>query len=52
MQRRLLKMDRASMAHGLEVRLPFLDTRIIDFSNQVTPSLGVEHEEPKILLKK
>ena len=52
MQRRLLKMDRASMAHGLEVRLPFLDTRIIDFSNQVTPSLGIEHEEPKILLKK
>ena len=52
MQRRLLKMDRASMAHGLEVRLPFLDTRVIDFSNQVIPSLGVDHEEPKLLLKK
>lgn len=27
-----IKVDRASMAHGLEVRSPFLDTKIIDFS--------------------
>jgi asparagine synthase (glutamine-hydrolysing) len=51
MQRRLLKVDRASMAHGLEVRLPFLDQEVINFMNGVIPSLGVKHRVPKILLK-
>ncbi|MFL2983032.1 MAG: asparagine synthase (glutamine-hydrolyzing) [Candidatus Neomarinimicrobiota bacterium] len=51
MQRRLLKMDRASMAHGLEVRLPLLDRSIIDFANNIKPSLGINHRNPKLLLK-
>ena len=52
MQRRLLKLDRASMAHGLEVRLPLLDRSIIDLTNSINPSLGLNHREPKLLLKK
>ena len=37
LQRVLLKVDRASMAHGVEVRVPFLDRRIIDFSALISP---------------
>ena len=51
MQRRLLKVDRASMAHGLEVRIPLLDRSIIDFTNSIKPGLGINHRNPKILLK-
>ena len=52
MQRRLLKVDRASMSNGIEVRVPFLDQRVIDFALRIIPSLGIEHRDPKILLKK
>ncbi len=52
MQRRLLKVDRTSMANSLEVRVPFLDQNIIDFSLKIKPELGIKHNEPKILLKK
>ena len=51
MQRVLLKVDRASMAHGVEVRVPFLDKRIIDFSTLISPELGISHRNTKHLLK-
>lgn len=51
MQRVLLKVDRASMAHGIEVRIPFLDKRIIDFCSFISPELGIRHRETKYLLK-
>lgn len=49
----LCKVDRASMAHALEVRPPLLDHRIVEFAN----SLPVEYkynrkEGGKIVLKK
>jgi len=52
MQRRLLKIDRTSMAHSLEVRVPFLDRNIIDFSCKIKSSLGSKHRVPKVLLRK
>ena len=52
LQRVLLKVDRASMAHGIEVRVPFLDQRIIDFSSSIIPELGIHHRQTKYLLKK
>ena len=51
LQRILLKVDRASMAHGIEVRVPFLDRKIIDFSTLISPELGISHRNTKYLLK-
>ena len=51
LQRVLLKVDRSSMAHGVEVRVPFLDKRIIDFSTLISPELGISHRNKKYLLK-
>ena len=51
MQRRLLKVDRASMANSLEVRLPLLDRKLIDFTNIIKPELSITHRIPKYLLK-
>ena len=37
----LVKIDRMSMAHGLEVRSPFLDTALVEFASRLAPSLKV-----------
>ena len=52
LQRILLKVRSASMAHGIEVRVPFLDRKIIDFSTLISPELGISHRNTKYLLKK
>lgn len=52
LQRILIKVDRMSMAHSLEVRMPFLDKEFIDLSWNVSPQLGTTHKELKYLLKK
>lgn len=51
LQRVLIKMDRASMYHSLEVRVPFLDKELLEFSLSVEPELGMTHEVPKYILK-
>jgi len=48
----LLKMDRASMYHGLEVRVPFLDRKVLDFSSRIKPELASKHQISKYMLKK
>lgn len=37
----LVKADMMSMAHGLEVRVPFLDRRVMDFASELSPRLLV-----------
>lgn len=48
----LSKVDRASMANSLEVRVPFLDRRLIQFSNNLSLGWKVKQKEHKYLLKK
>jgi asparagine synthase (glutamine-hydrolysing) len=47
----LVKADRMSMAHGLEVRSPFLDTRLVDLALRLPPELKVGHFSLKRVLK-
>lgn len=48
----LIKIDRMSMAHGLEVRVPFLDHRVIEFLAGVPPHLKLrKYLEKKYILK-
>ena len=48
----LTKVDRASMAHGLEVRPPYLDNAIIDFALRLPASAKVRGRTTKWLLKR
>ncbi|MGZ3713478.1 MAG: asparagine synthase (glutamine-hydrolyzing), partial [Bdellovibrionota bacterium] len=47
----LSKVDRASMAHGLEVRPPFLDAEFVDWSFSLPSSLKLHGGQGKFLLK-
>jgi asparagine synthase (glutamine-hydrolysing) len=47
----LVKVDRMSMAHGLEVRAPFLDYRIIEFAATLPSHFKIKGNTQKILLK-
>jgi asparagine synthase (glutamine-hydrolysing) len=48
----LTKVDRASMAHALEVRVPFLDVRFVEWMSGLPPELKLHDGEGKYLLKK
>lgn len=48
----LVKIDRASMACSLELRTPFLDHRLVEFSAGLPASLKVRGFKLKYLLKK
>jgi asparagine synthase (glutamine-hydrolysing) len=47
----LTKVDRASMAHGLEVRPPLLDNEMIDWAFSIPSPLKLRHGITKYLLK-
>ncbi len=47
----LRKVDIASSAHGIEVRVPFLDNEVIDFSAQLPLKLKISSGEDKHLLR-
>lgn len=48
----LVKVDRASMAHGLETRAPFLDRDVAEFALSLPVNLKVDGWETKIVLQK
>jgi len=48
----LVKVDRASMAHSLETRAPFLDHRLVEFAARLPVSLKLKGQEKKYILKK
>lgn len=47
--RMLTKVDRASMAHGLEVRAPFLDHRLAEWAFTLPPHMKTGHGGKRIL---
>ena len=47
----LVKSDRISMAHSLEVRPPFLDHRIVEFANRIPASLKISGSRQKLVLQ-
>ena len=47
----LVKADRMSMAHGLEVRSPFLDSELVEFGVRLPPRQQVRGRTTKRLLK-
>jgi asparagine synthase (glutamine-hydrolysing) len=48
----LVKVDRASMAHSLEVRVPFLDHTFVEWAATLPPNLKLRGGEGKYVLKK
>lgn len=48
----LTKVDRASMAHALEVRVPFLDHKFVEWVSSLPPEFKLKGKEGKYILKK
>lgn len=48
----LTKVDRASMAHSLEVRVPLLDYTFVDWAARIAPSFKLRGREGKYIFKK
>lgn len=48
----LVKVDRASMFSALEVRVPLLDHRVVEFALNLDPKLKIKNGVQKYLLKK
>ncbi|MFX1453250.1 MAG: asparagine synthase (glutamine-hydrolyzing) [Promethearchaeota archaeon] len=48
----LVKVDRASMANSIEVRVPFLDHNIVEYVMSINHKLIYKNREKKYLLKK
>ena len=48
----LVKVDRMSMAHSLEVRSPILDYRIFEYAGRLCSGLKFKNGESKYILKK
>jgi asparagine synthase (glutamine-hydrolysing) len=47
----LVKADRTSMRHGLEIRNPFLDYRVVEFAMNLKESEKISAEGQKLILK-
>ncbi|XLS28477.1 asparagine synthase (glutamine-hydrolyzing) [Flavobacteriaceae bacterium M23B6Z8] len=52
MQKTLMKADRMSMAHSLELRVPFLKKTVLEAALKIHPSLSYGPQKKKEILKK
>nr|WP_295991399.1 XrtA/PEP-CTERM system amidotransferase [Rugamonas sp.] len=48
----LTKVDRASMAHALEVRVPLLDHQLVEWISSLPPDMKLKGSEGKYIFKK
>jgi asparagine synthase (glutamine-hydrolysing) len=48
----LTKVDRASMAHSLEVRVPILDHKFVEWGSGLPPEVRLRNQEGKYIFKK
>ncbi len=48
----LTDTDRCSMAHSLEVRVPLIDHKLVEFVGTIPPALKIRNGEAKYLLKR
>lgn len=48
----LTKVDRASMAHALEVRVPLLDHELVEWMSSLPAAVKLKHGEGKYIFKK
>jgi asparagine synthase (glutamine-hydrolysing) len=48
----LVKMDRASMAHGVEVRSPFMDHSVVELAAAMTPRMKLHGRQTKLVLRR
>jgi asparagine synthase (glutamine-hydrolysing) len=48
----LVKVDRASMMHSLEVRAPFLDIEVVDFARRLPADVKLRGNQTKWILKR
>jgi len=48
----LVKVDRASMAHGLEVRPPLLDHELLELTARIPPDLKIRDGDAKWVMKR
>lgn len=48
----LTKVDRASMAHSLEVRVPLLDHRFMEWASKIPPDMRLHNGQGKYIFKK
>ncbi|MGX1373315.1 asparagine synthase (glutamine-hydrolyzing) [Priestia megaterium] len=48
----LLKADKMTMAHSLELRVPFLDTKVFNVANKIPTNLKIANNTTKYILRK
>ena len=51
MQKTLTKVDRMSMANSIEVRVPFLQKKVIEAALKIHPKLSLKKSQKKLILK-
>jgi asparagine synthase (glutamine-hydrolysing) len=47
----LVKVDQMSMANSLEVRVPFLDKRVVEWAFQLPPEMKIDKKQQKKIVK-
>lgn len=48
----LLKADKMTMAHSLELRVPFLDKAVFEVASKIAPEMKTSHNTTKYILRK